>query len=294
VGSIGHPGYCFLVCCGSHSSLLSCPISSPPSPFPFPSCCCCWPPCHCFPWCWITGVICPCPPCCQFHPLSPLFYWPQPSPLSLYRHCWSTPLPAVVLGAPLSLSSHCPCHHPHPCCHLALPIPVSLSHYLDVIVVVRPLPVILLPLLTHGGGGGGGGGGGFLLLLLLPLLCCSQWWLAILPIPVPILVLLLLPFPPCKQLLMAVAGGAVVVGICKGESIDTLYGLVDSRGSWGSHLCDTWSHIARDQTCTSRAHYRAYYYSYLCEVLNHHPPLLQIFEYNYSLLLWGNTPTLEL
>jgi hypothetical protein len=37
-------------------------------------------------------------------------------------------------------------------------------------------------------------------------------------------------------------------------------------------------------------HYRAYYYSYLHEVFDHHPPPLQFFEYNYSLLLWGNTP----
>jgi hypothetical protein len=54
-----------------------------------------------------------------------------------------------------------------------------------------------------------------------------------------------------------------------------LYGLVDPGGSWGSHLCDTWSHVVRDQTCTLRAHYRAYYYSYLHEVLDHHPPSLQ-------------------
>jgi hypothetical protein len=84
-----------------------------------------------------------------------------------------------------------------------------------------------------------------------------------------------------------------VDSICKGESIDILYGLVDPRGSQGSHLCNTWSHIARDQTCTSRTHYRAFYYSYLHEVLDHHPPSLQFFEYNYSLLLQGNTPTLE-
>jgi hypothetical protein len=37
-------------------------------------------------------------------------------------------------------------------------------------------------------------------------------------------------------------------------------------------------------------HYRAFYYSYLREVFDHHPPPLQFFEYNYSLLLRGNTP----